>query len=69
MYMGNAVWLTDRCKHNVYQAFCCRCHYGDIARSVAQEGRVRDLTDDLRIGVGFKLIKGFNIINGRAHSL
>lgn len=40
--------------------FSCQRKYGRYGQ---QMERPRDLVDDFRIGIGFKLMKGFNLIN------
>lgn len=52
-----------KCKHgrNI-DDFCCGCEYGDITKGYAYTKRPYDLVDELNMNIGYKLIRGFNLL-------
>jgi len=44
----------DKCKHG--KSFCCECAYGKYGNQRSEE-KPRDLVDDLKTPIGYKLLK------------
>lgn len=52
--MKRIINKEGKCKHNKV-GFCCSCEYGERSYLEYHEQRERDLVDDLKIQIGFKL--------------
>jgi len=53
---------SDNCEHGRDSLWCVDCRYGRYGQSRSEE-RPFDLVDEMRMRNGYKLVKGFGMIN------
>lgn len=46
-----------------YSSICIRCEYGNHGQQRGEDNP-RDLTDDIKVPIGYKLIKAYNMNDG-----
>ncbi len=55
---------TKKCSHGREKDYCCLCHYGEIQQDRGVNN-VKDALSQMKIGVGYRITKGFNLIEGK----